>query len=405
MSQPARKLLEASALRAVARLSSVVRGAGVYSLQHPAMSRSLEGVQQSFVELVEEGGPVTLRLRDDAVILGDRSINPGVSGLEALGLLVPLLQKLEVGGLSLKAVPSTDECLALAQVLLQGGAGETTGFAAAVAALAAARVESLELLPLDTTQHREWHTHELPPELSCLAAYLDAIHAVHQLYRDGLDPGVVVRLTRAGQELVETVLRWPSRAALLVSPRQHLDYELRHPVHVAILSALLGTRLGLEKGQLLELVLCAFSIDCGMVTIPESIRQSTTPLSAKERALIEAHPIESIKALMGAPSLSPSVRRRMRVAFESHLQVDAQGYPTPMRWGELHLYSRIVALADGYDAMRADTPYRKSMTQALALSTLHQQAGKRYDPVLTELLVDTVRQLQARLDREDPHAR
>lgn len=404
MSQPSGRKVDAAAQRAVARLSSVVRASGVYPLQHPAMSRSIEGVRQSLTELVELQGPTELRLHSEAILVGQRAVRTGASARQALDQLVPLFSGLEVGGVRVESAPTHDDCVALAEVLLLGNSEQGTTFRQACEHLQDRGVQSLGLSPLDAEQDRDWHEQELAPELASLTAYLDAIQAVHRLYRDGLDPGVVVRLTRAGQELVEAVTRWPSRAAVLVSPRQHLPYELRHPVHVAVLSALVGVRLGLDKGELLELILCSFAIDSGMATIPASIRNKAGALDSKERALVEAHPIESVKALLGSPSLSPSVRRRVRVAFESHLGYDASGYPDTLRWGKLHLYSRIVSLADAYDALRADTPYRKSMSQSAALSVLRQQAGKRYDPVLTEIVIETVQQLQKRLDREDPHA-
>ncbi len=400
-----RQTLDAAAQRAVARLSSVVRAATMYPLTHPSMRFALEGFAEALTEIHAQASPVEIRLHEDVILVGSTGIRPSRSVKTALGALVPLLQSLEIGGLSLKGPPTIEDCVVVAQMLIEGLTEDDSGVAEGTGDWLLERgVESIGTVPLDQQQDRDWHALTIPPPTLALSTYLQAIRAVQQLYEHGLEPGVVVLLTRAGQGIVDIVMTWPDHAALLVSPRAELPYEVRHPVHVALLSALLGQRIGLDRGEMLDLALCAFAIDCGMATIPESIRKRQGPLPENERALVEAHPIESVKALLGAPQLTPGVRRRVRVAFESHIGVDTTGYPDTLRWPAVHLYSRIVALADGYDALRADTPYRESMTQQMALTMLRQHANKRYDPDLLGVLETLIHELQARLDRADQHA-
>lgn len=397
-----RHAVDSSAQRAVARLASVLRGARSYPLNHPALRSSLEGFTQAASELYHQIGPTELRIHDEMLLVGDHAVRSSPGAKKATQQLVGVLQALDAGGISLSAEPHIDEVIGFCEGLLERGEGQQSGDMQSVAPWLVERgVRSLGLVPLDLQQTRSWKAHEVTPALASLTAYLRAIRAIQQLYTHGLEPGVVVLLTRASQGLVEVVDQWPARACVLASPRHQLPYEIRHPVHVALISTLIGQRLGMGRGELLELALCSFAIDCGMATIPEHIRKKTDPLTPKERALIEAHPIESVKALLAAPSLTPSVRRRVLVAFESHLGVDAGGYPSPMRWEEVHLFTRIVSLADGYDALRAETAYRKAKTVSAAISVLRQQAGKRYDPALLAVLERLVKDAEYTLDHGD----
>jgi len=399
-----RQTVDAAAQRAVARLSSVVRAATMYPLTHPSMRFALEGFAEALAEIHTQVSSVEIRLHEDVILVGSTGIRPSRSVKTALSALVPLFQTLEIGGLSLRGKPTIEDCVVVAQMLIDGLTQDPSLAEGTGEWLLERGVETIGTVPLDQQQDRDWHALTIPPPTLALSTYLQAIRAVQQLYEHGLEPGVVVLLTRAGQGIVDIAITWPDHAALLVSPRAELPYEVRHPVHVALLSTLLGQRIGLDRGEMLDLALCAFAIDCGMATIPESIRKRQGPLPPNERALVEAHPIESVKALLGAPQLTPGVRRRIRVAFESHLGVDTTGYPDTLRWPAVHLYSRIVALADGYDALRADTPYRESLSQTAALAMLRQHANRRYDPDLLGVLETLVHELQARLDRADQHA-
>jgi HD-GYP domain-containing protein (c-di-GMP phosphodiesterase class II) len=303
-----------------------------------------------------------------------------------MGRLQDFLDQRELGGFVLTGSPGIAEVDALVATLL-GLTGWETGSAPAT-------VDEVNQMLSERGAH---HIRVIGPgglaetdrgrddrALAALRLYLRGVRAVERLHERGAQASTVRELGRVSQGVVELVEEDWRRAMVLVVPRNTLPYHLRHPVHTAILSVALGVRLGVEGPQLLDLALCAFAADSGMAGIPAEIREKATPLIDRERLVLCTHPLESVRNLLHAPRLTPGVMRRLLVAFEHHIGVDGRGYPRALRWPGQHLYSRVVAIADAFDAIRADRPHRPGLAPQAAIDSLRREAGKRFDADLLD---------------------
>jgi putative nucleotidyltransferase with HDIG domain len=160
-----------------------------------------------------------------------------------------------------------------------------------------------------------------------------------------------------------------------------------HSVHVAVLSLLIGQRLGLERSTLMPLGLAALLHDIGRVRLPrEALGPPASPLEAESER--RRHTLYGAHLLRNLPGLS---RLAMVVAFEHHANVNLSGYPEITAKTSTHLLTRIVGVADFYDAATASTHLDgPSMLPAEAVALIMDQAGRAFDPAVARALVAVV---------------
>jgi HD-GYP domain-containing protein (c-di-GMP phosphodiesterase class II) len=184
--------------------------------------------------------------------------------------------------------------------------------------------------------------------------------------------------------LLDNLFKDPAAVLGLTAIRSHDDYTLNHSINVCILGLSLGASLGLDSESLKSLGLSALLYDLGKVRIPEGILNKEGPLSADEWQIVKSHASEGADLLKRIQIVD---QMPMVVAYEHHQRHDMQGYPETKTPTEQHLFSKIVALCDAYDAMTTRRPFRREIRPDKALAVLMQGRNKAYDPSLTKALV------------------
>jgi putative two-component system response regulator len=141
----------------------------------------------------------------------------------------------------------------------------------------------------------------------------------------------------------------------------------------------LGKSLGLGDDDVLELRLACWLHDVGKISVPESILLKPGPLDAKETQIIRQHPV------IGEQICSPlkSLRPILPVIRHHHEKMDGSGYPDGLQGEAIPLKVRILQVADIYDALTTDRPYREALPHNEALSILFAEAANgRLDPFI-----------------------
>lgn len=210
-------------------------------------------------------------------------------------------------------------------------------------------------------------------------AYGRALALVGAMY---LEEGGLEAFSHVAQELVSAAARDPRHLIGLAVVPLDVAYELRHPVNTTVFALALGRQLSLNRGALLDLALCALACDTGMVNVPREVLGKAEPLTAKELELIRRHPIDSVRRALRDPTLDNAMRRRLVVSFEHHIEPNGRGYPKVYGWDRQHLYSRIISIADSFDAMIVNKPWRSALLPDEALAQMMAEAGSRLDPAL-----------------------
>lgn len=219
--------------------------------------------------------------------------------------------------------------------------------------------------------------------------YNEAVGRV-KVAMEELRRGAVVPVAAVGRELGEFALqlaREPGVLSCLHLLRERDDYTFHHCIDVGIVSSLLGKWLGLADVALLELATAGTMHDLGKARLPLDILNKPGRLTPEEFALVRQHPVigfDLISAELGPDSVLA------RVALEHHERTDGSGYPRGLRAAETLLASRIVAMADVYDAMTSRRVYHDRTPE---FSVLHQLQGDSFgvlDPQIIGIFLEHV---------------
>lgn len=165
------------------------------------------------------------------------------------------------------------------------------------------------------------------------------------------------------------------------------DYTFAHSVNVAILSIMTGITLGYHDLKLKELGLGALLHDIGKTKIGIDILNKPDDLNKEEYDEIKKHPaygFEILRQYQDIPLLSA------HVAYQHHERWDGKGYPRNLVGEDIHEYARIVAVADVYDALLADRPYRPAYTVNQALTVLKRMANTYLDKNIVTALISNI---------------
>lgn len=165
------------------------------------------------------------------------------------------------------------------------------------------------------------------------------------------------------------------------------DYTFFHSTNVTILSVVIGIAFGLEKKELLELGMSALLHDIGKVFIAKDILNKNGPLTDVEFNSMKDHPIKGYEHLKDV--LSISTKAYVGV-LQHHEKYDGQGYPHGKSGKDISLFGRIIAIADVYDALTSDRPYRKAMLPSEAMEYIMGSGGGQFDHELVKLFAKKV---------------
>ena len=155
-------------------------------------------------------------------------------------------------------------------------------------------------------------------------------------------------------------------------------YTRGHSVRVTTLAEAVARWLGWTEARLETLQIGGALHDIGKLTVPGRILSKPASLTADELATIRTHPVS------GARLIEPinSVRPALPYVLHHHERWDGDGYPHRLRGDAIPVEARVLAVADAFDAMTSDRPYRRALTEQDALREVERCAGNQFDPVL-----------------------
>jgi HD-GYP domain-containing protein (c-di-GMP phosphodiesterase class II) len=196
---------------------------------------------------------------------------------------------------------------------------------------------------------------------------------------------------RLVQPVVDSIMKHEYSVVGLTALKDHDEYTYAHCVNVSILSVGMGQQLGLPRQVLADLGVAALLHDIGKISVPGDVLRKPASLNAEEWGMMRRHPLEGVKMMTRMPGLSALSLDTMRVCLEHHMNFDRTGYPEiEAEWGQASL-SRIVAVADCFDAITAHRAYHKRPRTAFeGLSYMLGPTRVQFDPAVLWALVRTV---------------
>ena len=193
------------------------------------------------------------------------------------------------------------------------------------------------------------------------------------------------------QPIVDNIMKHEYSIVGLTALKDHDEYTYTHCVNVAVLSITMGQTLGLPRQTLADLGVAGLLHDLGKMTIPGDVLRKPGALTDDEWVLMKRHPLEGALMIARMPGMSTLMLDAMRACLEHHMNFNRTGYPqVDMEWGQATL-SRIVAIADCFDAITAHRAYHtRPRTPFEGLQILLGPNRVNFDPAVLWALVRSV---------------
>jgi HD domain len=167
--------------------------------------------------------------------------------------------------------------------------------------------------------------------------------------------------------------------ALVVTVDSRDRYTAGHSAAVAIYARDIATRMGLSDREIQLAHLCGLVHDIGKVGLPAGLLEKPGALTLEERRQMERHPVIAERILANVDDYVEIAK----IVRHHHERIDGQGYPDGLAGEEIPLLSRIISVADAYNAMTSDRPYRDAMPSQVARMRLAQAVESQFDTAVT----------------------
>lgn len=194
-------------------------------------------------------------------------------------------------------------------------------------------------------------------------------------------------LRKIVERIVDEAIKSRDVLIQLSSLRLYDDYTFGHSINVCILSVLIGMKMRLSEKELIELAMGALLHDLGKLMIPPETLNKEAPLNSAEWQLVRQHGRWAFEVLRRQAELPLAAAQ---IAFQHHESFDGCGYPQNLVGEEIHLYARIVAVADVFDAVTANRPYRKAYLPHEAYEIIIGSRGTKFDPAVVDVFIANI---------------
>lgn len=198
-----------------------------------------------------------------------------------------------------------------------------------------------------------------------------AAHRLHGLYRKQQDTTEQLRV--ANERLEGASLSFASALVAALDARD--QYTAGHSAAVAVYARDIASRLGLSEDEQQLAHLCGLVHDIGKVGLPVGLLEKPGSLTLEERRTMEEHSAIGERILAKVDDYAEIAR----IVRHHHERMDGNGYPDRLRGDDIPLLSRIIAVADAYNAMTSGRPYRDAMPSRVARFRLAQASGSQFD--------------------------
>jgi HD-GYP domain-containing protein (c-di-GMP phosphodiesterase class II) len=362
-----------------------LRALKLYPVENEAVKKALADVAASAQEILSSEQDLELRVSSEFLFINATRLRLDLDNYASFSHLLSVLRSSGVGVLHVREAATTRDWQILLSLLQSGTGAAADRLQQLTGKLEAAGVTVFEVgPPTETDDDKEFREKAKEASKRTYAQSVAVTKDVINSVRLGRSPNIK-KIKRAVQGIVDQILNEETSIMGLTTIRDYDEYTFTHSVNVCIFSVALGKRLGLSKLQLYDLGLAALFHDIGKSRVPLDVLNKVGGLTDEEWKLIAAHPWLGVLALFQMRGQQELPYRAMVVAFEHHMKHDLTGYPRPIRPRELSIYSKIVAVADGFDAATSRRSYQTvPLTPADVIKEMRDNARRGMDPVVVK---------------------
>ena len=216
-----------------------------------------------------------------------------------------------------------------------------------------------------------------------------ALKLVHVLFMEdeNAEDAKEWRIRQLVTDVVEDILNNGDAMYNMMDLKTYDDYTFFHSVSVAVLSAILGARYGMDEYELRILATAALLHDIGKKFLEVDILNAKRALTEEERRIVAQHPRLGYEFLRDNYDFAPEVCIGV---LQHHESYNGEGYPLRKSGEDIDINARIIKLADVYDAMTSKRPYRDALSPSDAVEYIMAMCGSEFDPQLVEVFLKWV---------------
>jgi len=348
----------------------------------------------NFRRLVDMHGRLSIKVIEGRIFIRDRMVKFDSEGMVRARALMDIWQKLGIGGIIL------DDSLNSKQLdkfvyLVINSEKDRRRHEDVVELLEKMQIHGITLLSIEEQKDPD----ELDDDQRTLmrraarVTFFRAISVVEDImvqtnHRQEVD---INRARKVVHSLIDHIAKDESSLIELTNIRDFDEYTYAHSANVSVYSLTIGMKLGLPRESLSDLGFAALFHDIGKVRLPEDLINKPDVFDENDWIQMQKHPLLGAKTIMRNMKLNAKTARAARVAFEHHINIDYTGYPRLRNQQPTNLFSKIVAIADTFDAISSGRVYmKKAIAPDQVLKKMMYQMTSKFDAFLLKLFVNIV---------------
>ncbi len=348
----------------------------LYAVDHPAVKEYADRAYSTMCEILGRKESFMISIREGMLVY--ESI-PLYRLSVSAGKFIDLFEAKKIHGIIVKQGLQFGELLQLIAILVEPPE-KLQGRDDINRELGLRGVRHIEVMQI--SKEEEESKAARPPRI----IYEDSIQSMRRIARaimkrDAIDMRKVDGLSG---EISTTVQKYRRPMLDLTRVSGYDEYAYVHPVNVCILATALAALFTKDAAVLAKLCKAALLHDIGKSLIPPEILSRRGELDKEEQALVMRHPADGARILEEADGAGPLAAI---VAFEHHMRYDMSGYPSSRLIRRIHPLCLLVQVANAYDAMSSERPYRAPIPREQVLAEMASGAGTSFEPtVLKEFI-------------------
>jgi len=374
-------------------LYTALRSLKLYPLENPVVQKALEELVASGDQLVERESEIEIRVTGEFIFVNQTRLRLDLDNYASFSHVLSVLKSIGIGLVRAEVGVDRREWTSFLSLLLSASARDETSNrffelqgrlrdAGCVHIAIEPHVES-EADAQDDAMSKEQSKRTYQRSVAVTKEVINSV-------RMGRVTSVK-KVKRAVQAIVDQVLADETSLVGLTTLRDYDDYTFTHSVNVCIFSVALGKKIGLTKLQLYDLGMAALFHDVGKSRVPLEVLNKDGSLNEEEWRIMQAHPWLGVLTLFGLRGYGEIPYRSMIGTYEHHMKIDLTGYPKSIRPRRMSIFSKIIAVADGFDAATSRRAYQTSPLQPdEVLREMWENPRRGYESVLVKAFINLI---------------
>ncbi|RME25428.1 MAG: HD domain-containing protein [Deltaproteobacteria bacterium] len=383
-------------------LYMLVRNVKLYDPENEIFNKPLEKLKDCINTIIAMDHSLTLQGAGESFYLNNMLLKVDINSLDNVRYLLAEFQRRNVGGFSLSspiAIPELRNFIYIFSRESNEQVGEKGTSSRKLQALKLRRWEKIQEILKD--QHlAETTDRQVDRKRYAVTVYARAVYFMRK-YLAGLrgeGPEIAAgKANRYIQDLVDVCHGYRNQFLGLTSMKNEDEYLCFHSVNVALMAIVFGAELGLDKARLRELGVCALFHDIGKVRIGDQIMEKPGRLEPAEMQVVKRAPLYTVKQLLRGRRLNSQLIWRIITACEHKTE-----FGTPVKdlkgnvsfivpKADLSVFSKIIAIADCYDALTSRRPFRDAFSPEIALTLMWTELKHKFDPQYLKIFMSVMK--------------